>query len=101
MPNNNSVSEFVGEFVFEFPIFNATRSAFLPASMESIPRLGPTVLSSNTLIGAGRDPALKRTAKSLAASGAALKTILILYVGLSAESTIKGILLKYASEIAG
>ena len=44
-------------------------NAFLPASMESIPRLGPTVLSSNTLIGAGRDPALKRTAKSLAASG--------------------------------
>ena len=37
--------------------------------MESIPRLGPTVLSSNTLIGAGRDPALKRTAKSLAVSG--------------------------------
>ena len=44
-------------------------NVFFPASIESIPRLGPTVLSSRILIGAGREPALRRTAKSLAVSG--------------------------------
>ena len=41
--------------------------AFFPASTESNPKLGPTVLSSKTLIGAGNEPALNKTAKSLAA----------------------------------
>ena len=53
------------------PIFNA----FFPAFIESSPRLGPTVLSSNTFIGAGSEPALSKTAKSLAVSGEKLPLI--------------------------
>ena len=43
--------------------------AFFPALIESSPRLGPTVLSSKTVIGAGNEPALSNTAKSFAVSG--------------------------------
>ena len=49
--------------------------AFFPALIESIPRLGPTVLSSKTSIGAGKDPALSKTARSLAVSGEKLPLI--------------------------
>ena len=44
--------------------------------MESSPRLGPTVLSSKTFIGAGNEPALSNTAKSLAVSGEKFPLIL-------------------------
>ena len=54
------------------PIINA----FFQASMESNPKLGPTVLSSRTLIGAGNEPALSNTAKSLAALAEKLPLIL-------------------------
>ena len=39
-----------------------------PFSMESFPREGPTVLSSNISTGAGRAPALKTIARSRASS---------------------------------
>ena len=52
-----------------------TIRAFLPAFIESIPKLGPTVLSSKTSIGAGNEPALSKTAKSLAVSGEKLPLI--------------------------
>ena len=48
---------------------NPTISAFLPAFIESAPKLGPTDLSSIIFIGAGKEPALRSTAKSLADSG--------------------------------
>ena len=39
---------------------------FMPSSIFSFPRLGPTVLSSTNFIGAARAPALRKSANSLA-----------------------------------
>ena len=46
----------------------ATHDAFLPASIESWPRPGPTVRSSTMVSGAGSAPARSSTARLLACS---------------------------------
>ena len=45
---------------------NPSLSDTTPASMESLPRSGPTVLSSTTLSGVGRAPERSSNAKSVA-----------------------------------
>ena len=50
--------------------------------MESSPSEGPTVLSSMTFTGAGRAPALKTVARSLASSALKLPSIMALPSGI-------------------
>ena len=47
---------------------NPTNPAFLPSVTESNPKLGPTLRSSMIFKGAGRAPALSKTASSFAVS---------------------------------
>ena len=49
---------------------------FIPNSIFSFPRLGPTVLSSTNFIGAAKAPALKSNANSLASAGEPTPVIL-------------------------
>ena len=49
---------------------------FIPSSIFSFPRLGPTVLSSTNFIGAARAPALNNRANSLASAGVPTPVIL-------------------------
>ena len=49
---------------------------FIPNSIFSFPRLGPTVLSSTNFIGAASAPALNKRASSLASVGEPTPVIL-------------------------
>ena len=49
---------------------------FIPNSMFSLPKLGPTVLSSTNFIGAASAPALSSKANSLASAGEPTPVIL-------------------------
>ena len=48
----------------------------IPSSIFSLPRLGPTVLSSTNFMGAARAPALNKSASSLASCGVPTPVIL-------------------------